>query len=191
MSLKQYRGLDLLIFSLLAAASEFLGAFLLRKLVPGFTLSFAFLLSVVAIFRWGLPGGIVFVVSGLPLLLLYKDNFLENLLFYVAGNFFIFLVPAFVRRPLDGIRDRALAFNLFILAAFLAVVLGRTLALAVFGEPFLKSFRAVAGSLLLTYVASAVLLNLLKKTSGLLTDMKTLIEESNTERNYETRSENV
>ncbi|HEY8395308.1 MAG TPA: hypothetical protein VIK96_00865 [Bacilli bacterium] len=191
MSLKQYRSLDLLIFSILAMASEFMGTFLLEKFIPGFTISFASLIAIIAIFRWGPAGGIVYVLSGLPIILLYNDSFYENLLFYLGGNSFIFIVPLLIRKPRNSIRDKTFSFNLYILLIYVSVIVGRALMVFVLGEELIGALRAVMGSLLFTIVVSTLLLNLLKKANGLITDMYVLIEESKTERTYESRSENV
>ena len=118
MSLKQYRNLDLFIFSILAMVSEFLGTFLLESLFSGFAVSFASLVAIIAIFRWGFWGGIVYVLSGIPMIFIYKEDLLDNLLYFVVGNSFIFIVPLFYRRSLNQIRDKTFSYNIFILLMY-------------------------------------------------------------------------
>ncbi|MDD3999658.1 MAG: hypothetical protein PHX62_02015 [Bacilli bacterium] len=193
MSLKQYRNLDLLMLSILAIISEFLGTFLLEKLSVGFTISFASLIAIIAIFRWGYRGGLAYVLAGIPMLFLYQEySFLNNLLYYLIGGSFIFIIPiVFKNHSLDAIRNKSSTFNLFIIFLYLSIVFGKSLTLFVLGENLFSSLRAVMGSFLFTIVISIIILNLLKKTSGLITDMTALIKESQLERNYEARSENA
>ena len=184
MTLAKYRSVDITMLALLAGIFEFLGNYLSERWSVSFSLSFASLIAIIGIFRWGHYGTIIYVVAGLPMLLIKQEQIIHSILFYVVANGFIGLIPILFRKlNYDKIRDHNLLFNGFIIFLCLSIVLGKGIALIVLGEE--QGILAFLGSFLFTIVVNFILLNVLKRIDGLITNMKENIKKSQEEELYE------
>lgn len=184
MTLEKYRTIDITMLSLLAAVFEFLGNYLAEKWSVSFSLSFASMIAIIGIFRWGYAGTVIYIVAGIPMVLMKQEEILDSLLFYVIGNSFIGIIPLLFRKlNYDRIRDHSLMFNAFIVLLCLSISLGKGIAFIIMGEP--QGIMAVLGAFLFTIVVNLILLNVLKRTNGLITDMKEHIKKAQEEELYE------
>lgn len=182
-NLKQYRMMDLGLLTVLAIISEVLGD-LLHKQLPGagFHLSFSILIALIAIVRWGKAGTLVYIIAGIPMIILGPNSMIQNILLYPAANGFILLCALIAERfdMKEMIRDN-LRLLLFTATAFVATAIGKGLMLFLYGDSIFSAsamyFLANMFSLIMTYVV----LLIVRRKGDLLVDMETYFIDSQTE----------
>jgi len=174
---KQFQYIDLTIFSILAMLSEYFGYRLLEVFeYAGFVFSFSLLLGLIAIYRWGLSGAIVFIVSGIPMIFI-NSNYGVNVLFYPVANCMILIIP-FLLRFVDKeqIKYSLLRSFGYVFLSVLFVSIGKGLVILIV-EGHAYGFVDYFASQLLTIVITFIVLNIVSHVEGLLVDMTTYIQD--------------
>jgi hypothetical protein len=160
-----------------------MGALLHNQLSgAGFFLSFGVLIGIVAIFRWGTIGSIVFVVSGLPMVFLGQNPWYENILLYPVANVVIILAALMlVKVGQDKVLKEPLLLFIYVTIAFIIVAVSKGFIVFILGDSFLGSSIMYFLSQLFNLFMTYIVLVLIKKRQGLLTDMTLYFERVNLE----------
>ncbi len=177
-TLKQYRIMDLTLLSVLAVATEAMGALLHLKLPgAGYYLSFAVLIGLIAVIRWGPIGGIVYTVSGIPMIFLGIGAVGFNILFYPIANSVLILVGYLFRKlPERKVIKDNLILLIFVTVAYCLIALAKGVVIGLYGENIFKGgvlyFLTQLFSMIMTYIVFLII----RRRDGLLMDMKTYFE---------------
>lgn len=177
-SYQKFKALDLTIFCILAAISEFLSYFLLGKLTSSIYISFGTLIFIVASIRWGRMSFLVLLVSSIPIVFIAKIPFLESFVYYVLANLFA-AIPIFCygKRNRDVFHKSNGALLIYLVIVFLCLILGKGLALLWMSD-MKVGFRSYLGSVLLTFVIDIIILLVLnRKKIELIVDMDQYLEK--------------
>lgn len=178
MDFRQYRLMDLLMLSVLAAVMQFLGTYLHNTLPgAGFYLNLAVLITIIALFRWGIWGSVVLVIAGIPMVFFGENSIAINLLMYMVAPAIVSASAVLLKKvDPEGVRDDLLKLLGFTVATFLLLAVGqgivflliekRPLALAI------TYFLANSFNMVITYVV----LLIVRQRPGLMIDMKTYFE---------------
>ncbi len=177
MKYKEFKIFDLILLSILAFLSEFLGYYLIGKLPTSFYLSFSFAICIIAMVRWGVVGVVTHVAAGIALVLLKGNNVMVYNIFYeVIANVAICIPFLFLVK-----KDRGIILSK--ISKFLLIV-GLSMLFLCVAKGFVLyfvngSFTGVVdffGSSLLILITNVCLLILLYVTkSQILTDMKKML----------------
>lgn len=179
MSYRQYKMMDLLMLSFLAVIIEFFGYYLVDKLSSPVYLSFALTIGIVALVRWGVVGGVVYLLAGIPLVFLKEQAFGVSLMYEVLANLglsipFIFMI----KKNRDIFAKNKLYLFLISLASILSLSMIKGIVLvAVIGEVS-AIVEFFAFSLLMITMNLGLLMILAFNKSQLIRDMDTYIKES-------------
>lgn len=172
--------LDLIVFSFLAVISEFLGNYLLNFMNVGFCISFASLICLIAMVRWGAIGSITYILAGIPMIVISEStmNYSNGFLYYVIANAFI-VIPLLLwnKRDRNKLIDKWYKKILYPLVCLGFLSVGKGIAIVMItGE--LTGLVDFAGSMLFTLVINIILLFVLSKRDDLICDMdKYIIRE--------------
>lgn len=176
---KQFKIIDLSIFTILAAASEFMSLYFIRIFSEaGYVISFSFLISLIAIYRWGRLGAIPYIVSGLVLLGIHfqSDDILFQICYYVIANFMMLFTPMLFKFfSKKKIKQSVSLLFLYILFPLISITIGKGLMILIFEHTAL-GFIDYFASQLFTIVISFIILNIVVRIDGLLEDMHTYIQ---------------
>lgn len=174
---KQFKTVDLVVFSVLALISEFVSIQLLNVFDgAGMVFSFAILITLIAIYRWGYIGSIVYVVAGLGSLFV-STNYGVNILYYPIANIAIVgTVLVFKVLKKEDFKTKGLYLFIYSVVPILFLSISKGLILwIVDGNVF--GFTDYFASQLLTILITFIVLNLVVRVEGLLEDMNTYIQE--------------
>ena len=182
-NLEQFRNIDLVFFSVLAMISEIMGELLhLRFAGAGFYLSFSVLIAFIAIVRWNELGAIVYIVAGLPMIVLGPNIILHNIIMYpVANCFIVFTAKAIKKMDKEELLDDGVKLLGYIFLTYLTVTFGKSFGLLILGQQFITGGVLYFVSQLFNIVISFVVVLLLRRREGLLVDMKKYFERANLE----------
>lgn len=186
MDLKQYRMMDLGMLTVLAVIAEVMGDYL-HKALPGagFYLSFGVLIALVAIVRWGSIGSIVLVLASVPMVFLGPNSIGVNLLLYPVANAFVFIAGvAIVRIGREIIIADLLNMLLMIIGTYLTVALGKGLVVMVLGDALINGAVQYLLTNIFGIVMTYIVMVLIRKRQGLLTDMKNYFEREQNDHEY-------
>ncbi len=178
-SKKQFKLIDLILFTILAIASEFMGIYFIRIFSEaGYVISFSFLISLIAIYRWNSIGAIPYVASGIVVLLLNLENdqITYQILYYIVANLMIALTPLlfkFIKK--DKLKHSSSLLFLYILFPLICITIGKGLIILIF-EHTAAGFINYFASQLFTIIISYLILYIVSKKDGLLEDMHTYIQ---------------
>lgn len=171
----QFKSMDLVILSILAFASEFLGYFLVEKLETPFYLTFSLAVCIIAMVRWGAVGVITYVVAGVSLFIL-KDTSSS-----VAGAFCYEIIANvavcipflfFINKNKNDIVSSMPKFIGILLLCFLSLTLAKGIVLLIIEQSITGAIEYFGYSLLVNLMNVGLLVLLVKTKSQLLTDMK-------------------
>lgn len=182
-SFKQYRAIDLCIWTVILLVFESVTAIAASRWFPGelYTLSQSIAVICIVMMRWGgyaaihaVAGGIAFCLasSGTP----------EQFVMYCVGNCFALSALAFFKAVgKEKVRGSVLFTILFTVAAFCGVQLGRWLVSLVFGgTPDSLVMFFATDSLTLLYSVVVVLIS--GRVDGLYEDQKSYLIRTESER---------
>ncbi len=174
---KQFMIIDISIFSILAILSEFASYQLLYLFnSAGFIFSFSLLLGLIAVYRWGLPGTIVYILSGLSMIFI-NSHLIANLLFYLIANLFFILTPLFFKVvSRNKVKTKLFYLFLYILIPITFLSIGKGLVIYLL-EGHFYGFTDYFASQLFTLVITFIVLNMVIHTEGLLENMRTYIQD--------------
>lgn len=171
---KQFRIIDLTVFSVLAIISTFLGEYLHIELPgAGYYLSFSMLISIVAMLRWGMVGAIPAIIGSLVMVVFGQNNIIQNIIMYPIANTFVLGAGWVIRRlSTERIVNDSIKLFQVVLIAFLALTLGKFFGLLILGEPFAAGGAMFFLTQLFNIVMTYIVLLLVRKREGLLVEMK-------------------
>jgi len=176
----QFKRIDLTLFTVLAIVSEYLAFHFINIFSEaGFMISFSFLLGLIAIYRWGAIGSVVYIGSGVVSLIMnYQSiDITYQFLYYVVANAAIvstILMFRFFTK--EDIKTKWFVLLLYMLFPMLIIGLSKGLLIFIF-EKNLHGFIDYFASQLLTLVMTYIVLNIVIRIEGLFEDMKTYIRD--------------
>lgn len=190
-TLKQYRTLDLFIFSIIACAIEFINITVLKKLFPAelFSLSLVIPLSLIVLQRWNMRAWIVPVLGGLVYCMANKGGF-ASYVTYILGNGFVLLNYLwYLKGKKKNIEETTGMKILFVFTGFIAVEIGRALIGAAFEASELGyvtalayTFRGLIVSDALNFVIGTIIILIAGKQPGLFMDQLDYLKALEAER---------
>jgi hypothetical protein len=175
----QFKIIDLTLFTILAAASEFMSIYFIRIFSEaGYVISFSFLISLIAIYRWGILGSIPYLVSGIVVLFIniQSDDIVYQIFYYVIANAMILFTPLlfkYFRR--EKIKNSLSLLFLYILFPLICITIGKGLMILIFEQTAL-GFIDYFATQLFTIVISYIILMIVVRIDGLLEDMNIYIQ---------------
>jgi hypothetical protein len=177
--LKRIRKIDLTLFTIMAIIAE-VGSELAFKRFSGagFYISFSILIGIIAMIRWGQRGAIVYLIAGLPMVVLnWNDaSFVELLVMYPIANGFIVLSSfMLLLKKRNDIQKSTLFLLLFEIAAFASVSIGRGMASWIIQGSFLTSSLDYFVNQLFSIVITFIVLLIVRRSKELLIDMEEYI----------------
>lgn len=174
MKYKEFRTADLMILSILAFVSEFLGYLLVEKMDTPFYLSFSFAICIIAMIRWGVVGVITYLIAGVSLLFLKDvDDFTASLFFEVVANVGI-VIPFVIilKKDRDVFVNDLKKFILLTFCCVVSLVLVKGTTVMVFNANQTGIIDYFSSTLLIILVNLGLLIVLAYTKSQLLLDMK-------------------
>lgn len=180
-SIEKYRIFDLVILSILAVAAEIVGNILHIKLPgAGYHLSFAILIAIIAMIRWGAVGAVTYVVAGFAMLFFYQGSVLEAFLLYPFSYVFVGLSAIFFRFvDRNKLREDVFLLLLYSLIAHLSVAVGKGITMYILTGDFIDGFILFNITQIFSIVIVSIALLVIKEKDGLLVDMKKQLIEMN------------
>ncbi len=178
MDIKLYRIMDLAMLTVLALVMQVLGTFLHNALPgAGYSLNLAVLITLIAVYRWGLWGTLVLMLSGIPMIFMGANNLGINLLMHVAAPGAVAMAALLLQKMgQEKILNNTLYLFIFTVMTFMAIAFGQGVVMIFLGEPAIGTsiqyFLANSFNLIMTYV----ILLLIRKRPGLMIDMKKYFE---------------
>lgn len=168
----QFMYLDLAFFSILAMVSEWMANGLLDTLGSSFYFSFANVLCLIAMIRWGILGIVTGLFGGIPEILFSGMTLGGGILYCVLANLFLG-VPILIygNRRRDEISRCTWLLILYVFVAHVCLAVGKGIAIALLTGAG-NGFRLYLGSDLLTMVIDVIICLVLRTRPGLLADMR-------------------
>lgn len=184
MTLKQFKWLDLLLFSIVAVVFEVINHFAVVnfsvfKLI---FLSFTVVLTLISMYRWGLSGLIVMAfASVISIVITSNNNSFPHYVTYVCGGILGMLPGYFIFQKLIGkkrIKNNFLLI-LYLLFDFALVILCRSGIFALFRlDDFVNNLKALAVQECMSVFTSIIVLLVANRKKGnILVEMKNYVEE--------------
>ncbi len=176
MSFKEYRSMDLLIFSALTVVFEYIVTLATAKWFAGQPVAISITLTLVLItmHRWGAYAAVVALLGGVAFCIA-SDASWEHYLIYAIGNLFA-LVSLVYFKPFgqQDIKKSFFKTLLFAVTAYLSVALGRWLVSLAFGAGG-GELIAFLTTDLITLLFAVVILYSCKSVDGLIEDQASYI----------------
>ena len=183
---KQYRDIDLTIFTVLVVIFEVIATFASNRWFTAqpIAMSITLMLTCVVMMRWGgwavitaLAGGLAFCAA--------SGASLEQYLIYGIGNLFALLSLILIKLyGKEKIRASVPRLLLFVLVAYLGMALGRWGISLFFGGDGMALVVYVTTDIMSLLLAEVILL-LLRKTDGMIEDQKAYLFRLERERKEE------
>lgn len=163
---------DLLFFSLLAVVSEVMSHVLLEFWNSSFYFSFSMVLSLISMLRWGFAGAVVYVIGGIPDILLSGMPLWSGILFYVLPNALIGIPMLFYGdRNRDSIAGGHVYLLLYILLSHCSLSLGKGIVIFLLtGE--ITGAADYFGATFFILVINIIVCCVLQMRKGLICDMR-------------------
>lgn len=173
----QFMYLDLAFFSILAMVSEWMANGLLDTLGSSFYFSFANVLCLISMIRWGIPGIVTGLFGGIPEILFSGMTLGGGMLYCVLANSFLG-VPILIygNRRRDEISRCTWLLILYVFAAHVCLAVGKGIAITLLTGAG-NGFRLYFGSGLLITVIDVIICLVLRTRQGLLADMQVYFEK--------------
>ena len=137
MSLKKYKAVDLLVFTILAAIFELLCYYVTTN-VDDFQvifLSYSIVLSLISIFRWGLIGSIVVFVGGVASCIISSESNHTHYFAYGIGSVIGVVLVALLFQYLIGrekLKKYPILLYVYLIVDFVVVIFIRCLIVSLF-----------------------------------------------------------
>ncbi len=175
MEYKKFRLIDLIILTILALVAEFFGYFLVDRLETPFYLTFSLAICIIAMVRWGVVGGITYVLSGVVLFVLKfeSDTAVTTFFYEVVANAAVCLPFCyFIGKNKNSIVQSTTKFLIVLLSCLVCLSLAKGLVLLIFNQSANGALAYFGYSLLINVMNMGLLFLLMKTKSQILTDMK-------------------
>lgn len=189
MTFKQYRNVDLLIFSVLSAVFEAIATTATSKWFPGqpmaITITFAMIL--ISMHRWSGYAAVVAVVSGASFCIASSAS-AEQFLIYCGGNVFALVSLVYFKLlTKTRVKNSFLLTLAFSATAYVAVALGRWLISLPFGTGPAELIGFLSSDIL-SLLFAVMILWVCKGIDGLVEDQKAYLFRLERERKEENSS---
>lgn len=173
---KQYRNIDLVIWTVLLVIFETITTFATTKwfAAQAVAISISLALICIVMMRWSGYAAILAVAGGVVYCFASGAK-PEQYLIYCVGNLFS-LIALLLFKVFDKERIRTGVFKLvlFVLVAYVGMTLGRGVVSLFFGGE-LKTFVVIATTDVISLLFAEVVLMILRKTDGMIEDQKTYL----------------
>lgn len=173
---KQYRTIDLVIWTVLLILFETITTFATTKwfTAQAVAISISLALICIVMMRWSGYAAVLAVVGGAVYCFASKAS-PEQYLIYCIGNLFT-LIALILFKFFDKERIRASVPKLmiFVLVAYVGMVFGRGMITLFFGGG-INSFIVLATTDIMSLLFAEIILVLLRKTEGMIEDQKTYL----------------
>jgi len=188
MSLKEFKWLDLLIFSILATIFEVINYFASVSLFDNFKLmfmSFNIVLTLISIYRWGISGIIVIIFSSLIGVVVTKHNTdYTYYIIYIIGGALGLTLGYLLFQLLLGrkkLNNKVLLVT-YLVFDFMFVILFRCLIAGLFNNNFSSTFINNLKGLCIQecmslFISSVILLTAARKKGNIVVEMKQYTKE--------------
>ena len=188
MSLKKYKAVDLLVFTILAAIFELLCYYVTTN-VDDFKvifLSYSIVLSLISIFRWGLIGSIVVFVGGVASCIISSESNYTHYFAYGIGSVIGVVLVALLFQYLIGrekLKKYPILLYLYLIVDFVVVIFIRCLIVSLFNinnfsEVLISSLKNQFVMQSMCLVISLVILLIANRKNGdMVVEMKSYIKK--------------
>lgn len=188
MSLKKYKAVDLLVFTILAAIFELLCYYVTTN-VDDFQvifLSYSIVLSLISIFRWGLIGSIVVFVGGIASCIISSESNYTHYFAYGIGSVIGVVLVALLFQYLIGrekLKKYPILLYVYLIVDFVVVIFIRCLIVSLFNinnfsEVLVSSLKNQFVMQSMCLVISLVILLIANRKNGdMVVEMKSYIKK--------------
>ena len=188
MSLKKYKAVDLLVFTILAAIFELLCYYVTTN-VDDFQvifLSYSIVLSLISIFRWGLIGSIVVFVGGIASCIISSESNYTHYFAYGIGSVIGVVLVALLFQYLIGrekLKKYPILLYVYLIVDFVVVIFIRCLIVSLFNinnfsEVLISSLKNQFVMQSMCLVISLVILLIANRKNGdMVVEMKSYIKK--------------
>ena len=188
MSLKKYKAVDLLVFTILAAIFELLCYYVTTN-VDDFQvifLSYSIVLSLISIFRWGLIGSIVVFVGGVASCIISSESNYTHYFAYGIGSVIGVILVALLFQYLIGrekLKKYPILLYVYLIVDFVVVIFIRCLIVSLFNinnfsEVLISSLKNQFVMQSMCLVISLVILLIANRKNGdMVVEMKSYIKK--------------
>lgn len=183
---KQYRRIDLTIWTVLLVLFETLTTFATTKwfVYQPIALSISLALVCVTMMRWGGYAAILAAIGGFVFCIVSGAN-VEQYFIYCIGNLFALLSLLIIRLfGKEKIRQSIPRLMLFVLAAYLGMAFGRWGVSLIFGGDFMTLVVYITTDVISLLFAELILI-LFRRSDGMLEDQKAYLFRLERERKEE------
>lgn len=173
---KQYRNIDLVIWTVLLILFETITTFATTKWFTGQAVAISISLALICIvmMRWSGYAAILAVVGG-AVYCVASGATAEQYLIYCVGNLFsLIAMVLFKIFDKEQIRTNVPKLVAFVLAAYVGMAFGRGLVTLFFGGD-INGFLVFVTTDIISLLFAAVIMILLRKTEGMVEDQKTYL----------------
>lgn len=188
MSLKKYKAVDLLVFTILAAIFELL-CYYVSTNVDDFKvifLSYSIVLSLISIFRWGLIGSVVVFVGGIASCIISSESNYTHYFAYGIGSVIGVVLVALLFQYLIGrekLKKYPILLYVYLIVDFVVVIFIRCLIVSLFNinnfsEVLISSLKNQFVMQSMCLVISLVILLIANRKNGdMVVEMKSYIKK--------------
>ena len=188
MSLKKYKAVDLLVFTILAAIFELLCYYVTTN-VDDFQvifLSYSIVLSLISIFRWGLIGSVVVFVGGVASCIISSESNYTHYFAYGIGSVIGVVLVALLFQYLIGrekLKKYPILLYVYLIVDFVVVIFIRCLIVSLFNinnfsEVLISSLKNQFVMQSMCLVISLVILLIANRKNGdMVVEMKSYIKK--------------
>lgn len=188
MSLKKYKAVDLLVFTILAAIFELLCYYVTTN-VDDFKvifLSYSIVLSLISIFRWGLIGSVVVFVGGVASCIISSESNYTHYFAYGIGSVIGVVLVALLFQYLIGrekLKKYPILLYVYLIVDFVVVIFIRCLIVSLFNinnfsEVLISSLKNQFVMQSMCLVISLVILLIANRKNGdMVVEMKSYIKK--------------
>lgn len=186
-SFRQYKLTDMFLFAVILAAFELIVHYAYIAYDGDFVFSPMLALTLIVMMRWGWPAVFYAVLDGALYVLLNGGN-LQLYAIYCIGNAFVMLLllaTKFIGK--EKISSRWYFTTLFVIVGWVALILGRAVVAACFGNAFLSSLGAHAKAELMSLAVAIVIILVMRRLDGMWEDQKHYLNRLDKERREKMR----
>ena len=172
-SFEQYRGMDLLVFSVLTAVFECIATLATSKWFAAqpIAISLTLTMTLIVMHRWGAFSAIVAGVGGV-VFCLFSSATIDQIIIYSVGNVFALVSLVYFRLyGKEAVKASVPKTLLFVSTSYISVALGRWLISLAFGSGF-SEFVGFLTSDIASLLFASVILWSFRGIDGLIEDQK-------------------
>lgn len=192
MKFKDYKKIDIIVFTILMIFSSLSSRFLLSN-SRHFYFSFTTLLLFITMVRWNYLGILPYVISSIVTCIVeiyvFKIAMDMSIASCIGGCLFLGIIPLVMNKNLkENFREKPLRMMMILLSTFIVIDLGKSLALLLVCQyNFLNSFiYLLLRQEIFSIVLSFILILLLNKSDNLIVDVKMHIKNLQNEEEEDT-----